>query len=162
MVSIDIRLFYDIQSLELYYKQLSKERGTHVSVSIHTPFLSNLNVIENIALIEEIHQRFDRVKSHHNAMKKMQLLDLEHLATQHPSKCSEIEKFSLALIRASMMRDVTIVIITPLVQYPSQAPIEQLEKIMQILAIQKRTIILDLTLYENDYNEKGLTCHTIA
>ena len=160
MATLNIKFFDKIQTLEEYYKTLSKEYGKYVAVSPHTPLLSNLNIIENIALIEEVHQRYNRDTSHKNALKKLEKLNMQYLATKQLSECNEFEKFSLMLIRASMMQYVTIVIITPLVQYQSQDSLEYLTQTMKILEIEKRTIILDLSLYKNDYKEKGLLCPT--
>ena len=161
MASFNIKFFTDIISLERYYKELSKVYGTYVAVSLHTPLLSNLNIIENIALIEEVHQRFNREKSHKNALKKLQKLNLQELKLKRPSQCSNLQLFSISLIRASMMKDVIIVVITPLVQYQAEDSLEHLYKILNILDIRERTIILDLSLYENDYTDKGIRCNII-
>ncbi len=162
MATLNIKIFTDIEALEEYHRLLIEDREKYVVVSSHTPLLSNLNIIENIALIEEVHQRYDRVSAHNNALKKLSLLNMESLATKRPSQCNTLELFSLMLIRASMMQYVTIVIITPLVQYQSSNPVDHLINTLQILEIENRTLILDLALYKNDYKEKGLTCHTIA
>ena len=161
MATLRIKFFDDIQTLEEYYKVLSKEYGKYVAVSSHTPLLSNLNIIENIALIEEVHQRYNRDISHKNALIKLSQFKMQSLANKKASQCNELEKFTLILIRASMMTNVTIVIVTPLVQYQSQNSLDYLLKAMQILKIEERTVILDLSLYKNDYKEKGLPCHII-
>jgi ABC-type lipoprotein export system ATPase subunit len=161
MASFNIKFFTDILLLERYYKKLSKIYGTYVAVSPHTPLLSNLNIIENIALIEEVHQNFERKKSHANALKKLKKLNLQHLETKRSSECSDLEIFSLSLIRASMMKDVIIVVITPLVQYQAEDSLEHLYKVLDTLEIKERTIILDLSLYENDYRDKGIICNII-
>ncbi len=162
MATLHIKFFDNIQMLEEYYKVLTKEYKKYVVVSSHTPLLSNLNVIENIALIEEVHQRYNRDISHKNAFIKLSQFNMQSLASKKVSQCNELEKFTLVLIRASMMKNVTIVIVTPLVQYQSQDSLDYLLRAMQILKIEKRTVILDLSLYKNDYKEKGLTCHIIA
>ncbi len=161
MASFNIKFFTDIVLLESYYKSISREYGTHVAVSPHTPLLSNLNIIENIALIEEVHERYEREKSHANALEKLKKLNLQDLQTKRPSQCSDLELFSLSLIRASMMRYVTITVITPLVQYQSENSLEHLFKVLNILDVKERTIVLDLSLYENDYKDKGITCNII-
>ena len=162
MATLRIKFFDDIQTLKEYYKALSKEYGKYVAVSSHTPLLSNLNIIENIALIEEVHKRYNRKISHQNALHKLSQFNMQSLATKQASQCNELEKFTLILIRASMMQNVTIVIITPLAQYQTQGSLDYLIEAMQTLKIEERTIILDLSLYKNDYKEKGLSCHIIA
>lgn len=119
-------------------------------------------MIENIALIEEVHQRTSRLQAHAHAMEKLRKLKLEPLATKRTSQCNEYEHFAIALIRASMMQYVTIVIITPLVQYSSKDPIEDLKQMIDSLEIDNPILVLDLKLYESEYEAKGFTCNTIG
>lgn len=117
---------------------------------------------ENIALIEEVHQRTNRMLAHAHAIEKLKKLNLEHLATKRTSQCNEFEHFAAILIRASMMQYATIVIITPLMQYSSKDPISDLMQMIRALDITNPVMILDLKLYEKEYEAKGFTCHTIA
>ena len=129
---------------------------------MRTPLLSNLDITENIALIEEVHQKISRIDAHVNAMKKLEKINFEYLAKKRTSQCNEFEHFVVTLIRATMMQYATIVIITPLMQYSSIDPIADMQHMMQALEITVPVIVLDLKLYEKEYEAKGLICHTIA
>ena len=129
---------------------------------MRTPLLSNLDITENIALIEEVHQKISRIDAHVNAMKKLEKINFAHLAKKRTSQCNEFEHFAVTFIRATMMQYATIVIITPLMQYSSIDPIADMQHMMQALEITVPVIVLDLKLYEKEYEAKGLICHTIA
>jgi hypothetical protein len=119
-------------------------------------------MIENIALIEEVHQRTARQAAHENAMKKFKKLNLEYLAFKRTSQCHEFEIFSTAFIRALTMQCATIIVVTPFLQYSSKDLLEDLIEMIRALEVTDPIIILDLKLYEKEYEAKGFTCHTIA
>jgi len=149
--------------LETYYEGLIKNsRGKYAPVSLRTPLLSNLDIVENIALIEEVHQKVSRINAHTNAINKLKKINSQHLANNRTSQCNEYEHFIAGLIRASMMQYATIIIVTPLMQYSSIDPIGDMQRVIHALEITVPIIILDLKLYEKEYEAKGLICHTIV
>lgn len=137
-------------------------RGRYAPVSLRTPLLSNLDMVENIALIEEVHQRIPRVSAHANALKLLKKLNMRHLAHKRTSQCNEYEQFTVSLIRASMMQSAEIVIVSPLTQYSSKDPIGDLIQVLDALEITKSVMILDIKLYEKEYEMKGFPCHIIV
>ncbi len=132
-----------------------------VSVSLETPLLSNLSIIENIALIEEVHQRLPREVAHKNALDKLTLLNLENIVTSRVATCSQFERFRVEMIRASMMLDAKIYIILPLQQFHTNNSIEDMMQSIEGLKIQERVTILDLLTNIEEYKHIGVTCHII-
>lgn len=146
--------------METYRNELFAHRGEYAPVSKQTPLLSNLTVIENIALIPEVHEGLSRSESHHAAREKLKKAGMEKLSSSRTSQCDEYETFVIGLIRASMMRYATIVIIRPMQQYYAPDPIGELIRLIHTLEIDLPVWVLDLKLHENSYREKGLECHT--
>lgn len=130
-------------------------------VSSDLPLLSNLNIIENIALIEEVHQKTPRTRSHQHALAELKKISMEGISEYRIDECNDFERFSASLIRASMMQYATIIVISPLQQFFSKDSITILLKLINDLELEKRVEIFDLVLYENDYENEGVPCHII-
>ena len=130
-------------------------------VSLETPLLSNLTVIENIALIEEVHQRLPREMAHKNAMEKLTLLELNTIAESRITTCSQFERFKVAIIRASMMLDAKIYIVLPLQQFHTNNSTEDMIQSIVDINIEENTTVLDLVSNLEEYHRKGVTCHII-
>jgi len=125
------------------------------------PLLSNLTVIENIALIEEVHERLPREIAHRNALEKLGLLRLETIAASRIATCSQFERFSVEMIRASMMLDVKIYIILPLQQFHTNNSIGDMMQLIVDINVEERVTILDLYSNIEKYKRKGVPCHII-
>jgi len=143
---LSLNLFYDVNG---------------VPVSLEAPLLSNLTVIENIALIEEVHQRLPREAAHKNALKKLTRLRLETIAQSRIAPCSKFERFSISMIRASMMLDAKIYIVLPLQQFHTNSSIGDMMQSIVDLNIEERTTVLDLVSNLEEYKLKGVACHII-
>ena len=65
------------------------------------------------------------------------------------------------LIRASMLQDAKILIITPIQLFHTENTIADILELISILNLQNRVLFLDLHLNEEEYKDKGLTCHII-
>lgn len=155
-------LFKKTAALEAHLKSLDILHDVHaVSVALETPLLSNLSVIENIALIQEVHQRVVREVAHSNALEKLRLLGLEKIAKSRIATCSQFERFCVSMIRASMMLDAKIYIILPLQQFHTNNSIEDTLQSVCDINIQEQVIILDLVSNIEEYKLKGATCHII-
>jgi len=150
-----------MSKLKEYIEVLESQEKAVAHVSRKTPLLSNLNIIENIALIEEVHQRVPRELSHRHVLEKLKAVNMQKIAQYRTSQCNEYENFVARLIRASMMQYATIIIISPLQQFFSKEPVDVLINVICDLKIEDSVEILDLTLYENDYADKGVECHII-
>ena len=155
-------LFHKIAALDAHVKSLDIVHDAHaVSVSFETPLLSNLSVVENIALIQEVHQGLAREAAHLNALEKLRLLRLEHIAKSRIATCSRFERFCVSMIRASMMLDAKIYIILPLQQFHTNNSIGDAVQSVCDINIQEEAIILDLVSNMDEYKVKGVTCHII-
>jgi len=71
------------------------------------------------------------------------------------------ERFGATLIRASMMKDAKILIISALQQFHTHDTIGDVLELISILKLEERVIFLDLMLNEIEYKDKGITCHII-
>jgi ABC-type lipoprotein export system ATPase subunit len=150
-----------MSKLQEYIDELESKKDFVAHVSLKTPLLSNLNIVENIALIQEVHLRVPRIESHRRVLELFNVVNIQKIAQYSTTHCSDYEKFAARLIRASMMQYATIIIISPLQQFFSKEPIDVLVKLILDLKLEKRVEILDLTLYENDYTDRGLLCHIV-
>ena len=132
-----------------------------VSVSLETPLLSNLSIIENIALIEEVHQNLPREVAHTNALEKLSLLRLETIAMSRIASCNQFEYFNVLLIRASMMLDAKIYVVLPLQQFHTNSSIGDMLQSIVDVSVEEKITILDLVSSVEDYKLKGVICHII-
>jgi len=123
--------------------------------------LSNLSVVENIALIEEVHQGLARKAAHLNALEKLHVLGLEQIAASRIAICSRFERFCVSMIRASMMVDAKIYVILPLQQFHTNNSIGDTVQSVCDINIQEQVAILDLVSNMEEYKLKGVTCHII-
>ena len=121
--------------------------------------LSNLTVIENIALIEEVHQRLPREVAHINALEKLTQLGLGTIAQSRIGSCSQFERFSVSMIRASMMLDAKIYIVLPLQQFHTNNSIEDMMKSITDLNVEESITVLDVVSNLEEYKRKGVSCH---
>ena len=155
-------LFKKVTALETHVQALDIFNDAQaVSVSRDVPLLSNLNVIENIALIQEVHQGLVREVAHTNALEKLSLLKLTSVAKSRIATCSQFERFCISMIRASMMLDAKIYIISPLQQFHTNSSIEDMMHSIFDINIQEEVTILDLFSNIEEYKLEGVTCHII-
>jgi ABC-type lipopolysaccharide export system ATPase subunit len=130
----------------------------HFPVSKSAPFLSNLNIIDNLTLILEhkvhfLHHHFkDIVKE------KLARFNLEDLALKHHSTISDHDYFVVQLIRASLIEDASVVIDTPFYQVSLVKDISPFIKMFELLELDSHKVeIVDYVSEESKYKEDQ--CH---
>ena len=132
-----------------------------VPVSKKIPLLSNLSIIENIALIKEIHWHLSYKKAKHFALEALEKTGFAYIGSWRSAQCSERELFIAQLIRASMMQYAKIIIITPFVLLNETEEIAFLFSSCEKLGIKERCIILDLESNRVKYEKGGSVCRII-
>lgn len=128
------------------------------------PLISNLSMIENIAIIEEFHHKIGTQDAHKNALQLLKQIDLESIAHKKIEQCKSLEIFCVMLLRA-LMCDATKIMICYLYSFVDE--IENIDEILDIfkkLNIKEEIIFIDgkknTHLYDGimllDENDDGL------
>lgn len=100
--------------------EVLKERPRSLGlVSMETPLISNLNVIENIALILQYHGGMSRKHAYGEVMRYLVALGLEGIAEMRNTFLSDRERFAVMLLRAVMVKENYVVIDRPFKLVPS-------------------------------------------
>jgi len=114
-------------------------------------------MVENIALIPEVHQRMSIKKAETLALDKLQVLNLQSIAMQRLNNCTAEEIFYVMYIRALMMPQNDLVIKVPYAITESLKDIQSIIKTMLKLQSDKNIIILDLL--GNEVYYEGSLCN---
>ena len=123
-------------------------------VSTQTPLLSNLSMLENIALISQVHDKMGMAQSHKKAYAALKSLELEQIAPLRYENCSAKEKFYVQLIRANILKDAKIIIEQPFMLLAEEMSIHFILDALGRLNIPyERVRIIDLVHQENNYKE---------
>ncbi|WP_345993199.1 hypothetical protein [Sulfurimonas sp. HSL-1716] len=123
----------------------------------HIPLISNLNIVENIAIIQEVHAYKQVIKAEAEALELLRIIALEEIAQKRASQCSEFEIFCAMLLRALMNDNERIVIVTPFSFITSLTSIKEIAEVIYKLDIKKDIIIADMK--NNQTNYEGDLCH---
>lgn len=133
------------------------ESGTF-PVSSQVPFLSNLNVLDNICLILDNLHHFSQESSKALVLEKLGLLGLQEQAQMHHSKLNERELFFLQLIRASIKEDQDIIIDSPFLMVATEKDVTFLMEALSVLHLDyRRLLIVDIVSQTHKYKEEF--CH---
>jgi ABC-type sugar transport system ATPase subunit len=127
-----------------------------------TPLLSNLDIIENIALIKEVHEGFSRDKALAVAQEALNAVGAGHIAHFRSVKCSVKELFIAQLIRATMVQYAKIVIIRPFVMLKDTEEIQTIVDVVFQIAKTHDCTVLDMKINRSKYEAGGDLCLIIA
>ena len=111
--------------------------------------LLSLNIIENIALIQEVHQNISVNKAENLAKESLSKIGLEDISLLNITQCSSEELFYSMLVRAMMCENRTIIIESPYLISSDNIEFEKIER----LNTDKDIIVLDI--FENKHKYKG-------
>lgn len=142
--------------LDAYYDRI--DPATIAPVSRDTPLLSNLDIIENIALIREVHGAQSRKQAQAAALNVLKSLEYAHTAYRRPSACDAKERFVAQLVRASMMQNVKIVLVNPFVMLNDSEPLMWIADLLFHLDREAEALILDVSINRNKYEAGGERC----
>lgn len=128
-------------------------------ISNETPLISNLNMAENIALIKEVHEGMSIKAAEGLACEYLEKIGIGSIALKRISACQSIEIFYVMLIRALMMPQEQICILTPFLLIKHLSGLDELLSNIALLNDKKDIIILDT--YSNELHYKGCECHIV-
>jgi len=128
-------------------------------ISRDTPLISNLSMIENIALIKEVHQFLSVKQAHKDALNLLDKLSLASIADKRINECCDEDVFYVMFMRAMMSSEKDIVIEVPFSLVKNLENIGKLIENILFLNDDKNIIILDNITNESKY--KGYPCHII-
>ncbi len=126
-------------------------------ISIDTPLISNLNMVENIALIQEFHQLLSINKAESIAYKQLEKIQLSHISTNRLHECSSLEIFYVMFIRALMTQEMDVIICSPLLLIGELQNMKNVINTLIFLNERKNILILDTQTNEIHY--EGCLCH---
>lgn len=116
-------------------------------------------MLENIALIKEVHEHIPTKKAQDLASEHLAKINLRDIGTLRQNECSQKEKFFVLLIRALMTKEPNIIIIPPFSIINSVRRMENIIKNIEILNDNRQVYIYDIITNKMHY--EGCICHTI-
>ena len=116
-------------------------------------------MLENISLIKEVHEHLATSKAQKIAREMLTKIGQEHISLYRVSSCTPIEIFYTQFIRALMMKEKQIIIVTPFSLIDNLRDINVIIDNIKILCSEKDVLLLDMLSNENHY--KGSICSII-
>lgn len=138
------------------YIQNSQE---YALVKDDVPLISNLNIIENIALMQEVHHHKPAVEAEAEVLELLMRISLEEITQKRTSACNQFEIFCAMLIRAMLSDSTQIFIVTPFTLISTLVDIKEITNVINKLDIKKDIIILDVQNSRTNY--EGDLCHIV-
>ena len=136
-----------------------KVEDNYSLVSSELPLIYNLNMLENISLIKEVHEHMPVVDAQQLAMEFLKRVALENIALKRVNECSIIEIFYVMFIRALMSSEKRVLIEVTHGVVDSLTNIHALLESINILNTEKEVVILDLQ--EREIYYRGSRCNII-
>jgi len=116
-------------------------------------------MLENIALIKEVHEHLSTQKAQKIAKEMLKKINQEHISLFRVSACTPIEIFYTQFIRALMMKEKKIIIVTPFSLIDNLRDINAIINNIKILSSKKDILLLDMLSNENHY--EGSLCSIV-
>lgn len=116
-------------------------------------------MLENIALIQQVHQKRDKKSTEKEATEALEKIGLHDLGNKRINQVTTQEIFYVMLLRASMMECDVIVVTFLFSIYDELQDLEQLYKDIQTLRLKQDIIFVDWQSNSSRY--EGLLCSTI-
>ena len=116
-------------------------------------------MLENIALIKEVHEHLATLKAQEIARAMLKKISQDHLSLYRVSSCTPIEIFYVQFIRAVMMKENKIMIVTPFSLIDNLRNINVIIENIKILTDTKHILIVDML--SNEIHYEGTACNTV-
>lgn len=114
--------------------------------------ISNLSVLENIALIGQYHGRLSRRRAEAMAREYLQRLGLEELADRRNPSLQEEQRFSVMVLRAAMLEDSVLALDRPFEMMPALGESRFIyETIGKVAETRRECHVFDYFLNERRY-----------
>ncbi len=125
-------------------------------VSILYPLISNLSVVQNIALIKEYHARWPRKKAERTVVEYLDRIGLGDIAVKRNPALTAKERFAAMVLRAAFMGGELVVIDRPFVLMPAVNTAEFVINTLQVAEdLFNQGIILDYVWNTDRYEGIG-------
>lgn len=132
---------------------------SHALVSADLPLLSNLNMLENIGLIKEVHDNLSINKAENLALEMLKKIGLEDIALKRENSCSRVEILYVMLIRALMTQEKSVIIKLPSSILDDLQEINKVVDNISLLKASKNIFFVDLKI--NKIHYEGCQCNII-
>nr|WP_321267525.1 hypothetical protein [uncultured Sulfurimonas sp.] len=110
-------------------------------------------MLENIALIREVHKHLPTQEAQAEARESLKKIDLENIALYRLNQLNSYEVFCVCFIRALMTKEADVIILTPFHLIDNLRNIQTIVSIMQKLEVEKNILILDTISNETHYKD---------
>ena len=120
-------------------------------ISKDTPLISNLNMLENIALIKEVHELLSRDEAEKIADTYLAKIGLSNIGLKRLNQCSPSEVFYVMFIRALMSKEKSIIILTPLALMSNLSNMQTVIDTLHLLETEKEIFIFDTLTNKSHY-----------
>lgn len=121
-----------------------EENKEYILVSKNTPLLSNLSMCENISLIKCVHHLISIDLAKKEAIDRLTMIKREYIAEKRVVECNSIDIFYTMCIRAMMMDNLRIIIVTPSDIVENKEEMDEIIDIIQLLNNDKKILIVDI------------------
>lgn len=116
-------------------------------------------MLENIALIKEVHEHMPTKKAQEEAKEQLKKIELESIGLYRLNQCDTYEVFCVSLIRALMTKEMNVIIVSPFHLIDNLRDIETVVATIQKLEVKKNILILDTV--SNEIHYKGSSCNIV-
>jgi len=130
-----------------------------IEVSAQTPLLSNLNMIENIALIRSVHHKLPQEEALAQAREALRVIGLDSICHNRVHQCQPIELLYVMVVRALMHDASNILIVTPYSFVKKLCEFELILDTLQKLQFQQNIIIVDIE--KNIHHYRNCQCNIL-
>jgi len=86
----------------------------HALISVNTPLIANLDMLENIAIIHEVHKHKSIKEAQFEALEYLNKIAKADIGLKRMHQINEVEMFYVMVARAMMSEPDTVVLINPL------------------------------------------------
>lgn len=126
-----------------------------VPVSLKAPFLSNLNVLDNIIVVVDARASFPGKSQRDSVLELLERLGKKELAYKHHTTLDARDYFLVQLVRASIVKEGIIIIDRPFQMFSGSAGLEFIIEGLERLEIEpEHVVIFDQAALEYRYREE--------
>ncbi|MDA3909557.1 MAG: hypothetical protein PF437_10780 [Sulfurimonas sp.] len=116
-------------------------------------------MLENIALIKEVHEHMPTKKAQEEAKESLKKIELENIGLNRLNQCNSYEVFCVCFIRALMTKESDVIIVTPFHLIDNLRNIKTIISIVEKLQVKKNILILDTI--SNEIHYKDSSCNIV-
>ncbi|NOR57971.1 MAG: hypothetical protein GQ474_05550 [Sulfurimonas sp.] len=116
-------------------------------------------MLENIALIKEVHEHMPTEEAQKEAKESLKKIELEKIGLHRLNQCNSYEVFCVCLIRALMTKESDVIIVSAFHLIDNLRDIETIVSTIEKLKVKKNILILDTI--SNEIHYKDSSCNIV-